>query len=261
MRWLPLLLSLAGLPTGALADASLNPRDAGRVLYASDDQIHGLATDGRNVYWVSTLDVMAMAIDGGAPRRVARRGDDIASGLVVDERSLYVLPSVGPLAIFPKWGGMRQSLPADGAWPCFAVDDRYLYWLSRDFQLLRVRKAGGAPTVLARFGDGVSGLASDGARVYFQEKDDFRAIPREGGEPVTVARGVPRISGSDYLAVEGDSLYWAAEDGIWRLPKRGGAPARVVATGGRLHGLAVDARRIYWIEQRGDRRVLLARDK
>lgn len=197
MRIFPLLLALTGLPTAALANAAhddtLAPRPE-EVLRTTEHAIDSLATDGRNLYWREAIGdeawVMALPKTGGKARRIARAGEE--EGLAVDDKSIY-LPRGGALVAIPKGGGMERRLAEGVRRPRFALDDRYLYWVDEGGarELTRVRKQGGAATVLARLPDGAGDLACDGQRVYWSLRGSLYAISREGGEALKVMRGLP----------------------------------------------------------------------
>jgi hypothetical protein len=115
-----------------------------------------------------------------------------------------------------------------------ALDERYVYWASRDV-LRRAPLAGGEPVTLAT-GNHLRGMMLDGEHVYFfqswQGSGSIDRVPKEGGESERLASALQPSA----LAIRGGDLFWSddavviTEGGIHRLALDG-TGTNVMATG------------------------------
>jgi hypothetical protein len=137
-----------------------------------------------------------------------------------------------------------------------AVDDSYVYF--SDYgddaghgSIRRVKKSGGAVTVLAA-GEFVPGnLVVDGTRVYWTSNDGqrahagaIRAVAKAGGQPVSLASG---LSSARALVADAYTLYFATDDAIVALSKSGGVPLPLSAARC-VNAAAQDSTTVYWTE-------------
>ncbi len=129
-----------------------------------------------------------------------------------------------------------------------------------------------APVVLADVGldSGITRLAADGARVYWQLEDgSVRWIDREGGEVTVAARlpGAEQCESPLPFSLTGEALVWgwighggdascapaSAVASIQRVPLDG-SPAETIATPPAVvDALVADATHVYWAERAQDR--------
>jgi hypothetical protein len=105
-----------------------------------------------------------------------------------------------------------------------ALDERYVYWASRDL-LRRAPLAGGSPVTLAT-GTSLRGMMLDGDHVYFFQSSlglgSIDRVPKEGGESERLASALQPSA----LAIRGGDLFWSDN--------------AVVVTEGAIHRLALD---------------------
>jgi hypothetical protein len=243
------------------------PLAGGTPTVLVDDVVSGVdlsVADGA-VVWSETVccahgqkgRVRKLDLDGGgvatlAPDVDAPGGLTAAGGWVywAEGGVIGLTEGTGRLAATPLMGGAVTTLAQGVAQPLpmMAADGAHLYFADR-FRIKSVPIAGGVSETLATGDFYVSGIASDGERVYWTEDPlaTVRSVSVTGGEVQALASG----SGpSAFIRVSGDYLYWTEGfDRILRVPKGGGAVETVAAQLPFLSDLAVDASGVYFSEQ------------
>lgn len=231
----------------------------------------GLATDDRQVFWVSGgSDTWAIRADGGVVRRPDGGVDGGADGEVPRGEQSIVMTLRLPEAISDGGDGLATLeagvptplLPAVEDGRQLAVDRGWLYATvgghpapdggPTGAALVRRPKTAGALTVLTRavrFPTALA-LATDDAgaatQVYVSDWDTGRVlkIPPTGGTPAVVATGQGQVP---FLVVAGGYVYWTAPDlgQVRRVPIPGGAVQTVASGLARPWGLAVEGTTLY----------------
>lgn len=246
------------------------PTEGGPVVTLADGQPNpwALVTDAASVYWYNIYHVAHL-------RRVPLRGGPIreypitvtalpgrSAVLGADSQNLY-FNDIWSLLGVPKAGGAQRVIH-DGHHAAFLVaDDDGLYWQgvlrappgtdpTTTLTLFAYPRGAAAPTLLARNARGP--IALDRTWVYFVTASArdmmIQRIPRNGGPRETIVGAIE--GGPSHLAVDDVALYWVegSRDGrrfiLHRTPKSGGADAILTQGDGRIGGLAVDARCVYW---------------
>jgi hypothetical protein len=137
-----------------------------------------------------------------------------------------------------------------------AVDDQYVYFVvygdAVDHgSIRRVKKSGGAVTVLANGESGPGNLVLDGASVYWTSNDyskssggAIRAVAKRGGRPVSLASG---LTSARALVADSYALYFADDAHIEALSKSGGVPLPL-APATCTQAMAQDSTTLYWTE-------------
>jgi hypothetical protein len=243
------------------------PLAGGAPTVLVDDVISGVdlsATDGA-VVWSETVccahgqkgRVRKLDLDGGGVATLAQ-DVDAPGGLTAAGGWVYwaeggvigLTEGAGRLAATPLTGDAVTSLAQGVAQPLpmMAADGAHLYFADR-FRIKSVSIASGVPETLATGDFYISGITSDGERVYWTEDPlaTVRSVSVTGGEAQTLATG----SGpSGLIRVSGDYVYWTEGfDRILRVPKGGGTVETVAAQLPFLSDLAVDASGVYFSEQ------------
>jgi hypothetical protein len=248
-----------------------------------------VALDGTNVYWTST-DFSTPIPDGGAPSdilstpraggstTVLLSGQDMITGLAVDETSLYwgSQGSDGEAVMMrmPLAGGAPETLATASTvssvcnWGCIAVDSTSVYWAPAG-SIMRVPLSCGMPISLAPTGT-VNALAVAATGVYWEQTNSpidagtcsVQSVPLGGGHVTTIASY--DTFPIQPIAVDATNVYWAYLDcnatcgsapactcaDIVSAPLAGGPPSTLVTgLAERPFALAVDATSVYWVGQ------------
>ena len=234
---------------------------------AGHDLIRGIEVDASDVYWcevtVQGLKIQAAPKDGTGPVRTLGDWYDFGAGrsLVVDATHVYWLGKGGVLRRLPKQGGAITSLPLPPGretrvGPIEDWQDAILVGGHDCRFVVRVPKDGGParawPIVDNVFG-GVTGFATDGARVYCASGSSIYRLDTSTGD-VQLLNSNQSMAGP--LALDGDKLFF-----INNRPETGaGENLAVLATGateamdlgpvfGHVGRLNLDRTRrtIYWV--------------
>lgn len=178
--------------------------------------------------------IFKMPLAGGAPTDLAKGIEPRVIG--IDGDTLW-------------FDGMK--MPKDGSKPpspsgvkspmTIAFDAEYVYFTQgkggsgeptkadgKNGRVLRMKKSGGAPTVLAKdLPDEPGGLALDGTHVYvsavawsspaFEKAGVIARVPKEGGSLEVLAKDQPSVRGA-----------WLGGDHVYVLSGRGGRPCNVL---------------------------------
>ena len=265
----PSAMAASGSQIYLVDEAALRsvPLAGGAPAVVVDDVISGVdlsVTDGA-VVWSETVccahgqrgRVRKLDLEGGAVTTLAQ-DVDAPGGLTAGGGWVYwaeggvigLAEGTGRLAATPLTGGAVTTLAQGVAQPLpmMAADGSRLYFADR-FRIKSVSIAGGVPETLATGDFYVSGIASDGERVYWTEDPlaTVRSVGVTGGEVQTLATG-SGVSG--LIRVSGGYVYWTEGfDRILRLPKGGGTVETVAAQLPFLSDLAVDASGVFFSEQ------------
>jgi hypothetical protein len=264
----PRALTVSGSQIYLVDDTALRsvPLAGGAPTVVVDDVISGVdlsVTDGA-VVWSETVccahgqkgRVRKLDLDGGGVTTLAQ-DVDAPGGLTAAGGWVYwaeggvigLTEGTGRLAATPLTGGAVTTLAqgVDQPLPMIVADATRVYFADR-FRIKSVSIAGGVPETLATGDFYVSGIASDGERVYWTEEPlaTVRSVGVTGGEVQTLATG----SGpSGLIRVSGGYVYWTESfDRILRGPKGGGTVETVAAQLPFLSDLAVDSSGAYFSE-------------
>lgn len=227
MRKIVMGVAAGAIGLGALFAArgkdTAKPADKGwaRAARVAENLDHplGVAVDGEFVYFVT-------------------------GGFVKAENAVRRVPATGgPVQLLAKFDWLVAGP--------LAVDADSVYLTSEvDGLVVRVPKAGGSPTVLARV-PGPTQVALDGTHVYFStfakqpEGGTVQRVPKAGGAPEVLARG---FAGIGALALDESDLYFRSNQGMIKLPKGGGQPTVLLARteSQNISGACVDATHVYF---------------
>ncbi len=197
---------------------------------------------------------------GGGGPWVADSDQPIA--LALDADTVYWVdyagcdPGAGKVKKAPKSGGAPTVLATGQGCPmAIAVDGANVYWIAvGDGAVRAVPKAGGAVATLAggeTFFDSGVFLALDADALYYGAQHDLRRLPKSNGAPTTLSSVGGNVTG---VAVDGGRVFFAdfqdqPNGGVFSVPTGGGAPT-VIATGECLpFQVALDAARVYWVNE------------
>jgi sugar lactone lactonase YvrE len=226
-----------------------------------------LASDSQDVYWTGGIwdRVKKMPAAGGTPVTLWNGSAQAASrAIALDATHVYwatldLTTAKYSLSRVPIAGGSREAVVSDQ--PIvdhIAVDSTGVYWTgvsSEGGSVVKTPLAGGASTTLATH-RGVTGIAIDGANVYFTtvdltdtKKGAIMKVAKAGGAPVQLATGESATDGA--IAVDATSIYWAAvvdgaHDFIRKVPISGGAVTTLATDVHWPVALAVDGAAVYF---------------
>ncbi|MBI4955824.1 MAG: hypothetical protein HY908_27645 [Myxococcales bacterium] len=141
-------------------------------------------------------DIVRLDTTGGPVEPVVS-SEGCIGAIALDAEWLYYAAegAAGAILRVPKEGGVAEVLvPAEvgasgytGAAPGLAVDAEHVVWMSSDTgRVLAVPKAGGEVRVLATGVALGQDVVTDGARVYWSEKNAVRVVGIDGGPVVTL---------------------------------------------------------------------------
>jgi hypothetical protein len=198
-----------------------------------------VAVDATSVYWenlgAGQGNLMKAALDGGPPATlVTSTGDITFQNIALDATSVYWTSTGGALSKVPIEGGAVTALVAagdPGNQATFAVGGGSIYWYSTGpiipdpGGLMKMPVSGGPATMLASSLNFPTGIAVDGANVYFMDLDcdgsgvnctwAVKKVSVDGGAPSTVVSGWQDVTYASpvALAVDATTVYWENADG------------------------------------------------
>ncbi len=220
------------------------------VLVSEPGELHGVAADGTNVYWVNRSygEIKQRAISGGQPIVLATGlsgGDDVA----VDASRVYWSDdtSDGNISSEPIGGGTIVSIGAHLYYPSgLWLVPPYLYWSAHAGG--NISRYGDAGTeVLTNDADYLAGLAvADG--VYWS--DQSLSVVKELTSQGTVKTVAINQNGPTDIATDGTTLYWTQKLGnaVMTMPIQGTSPTALVTGLSNPIGIWVYADCVFWTE-------------
>jgi len=220
-----------------------------------------------NLYWLQALccahadtgSIHTIPTTGGTPVTL-KAGLSSPGNMAGDASSLFWIEG-GPIGGIEHFGSLsRMALDGSGATTLvesagggpFDVDDTYVYF-GDGFTLKRVPVGGGPVTRMAIGYSYITGVATDGAYVYWVEDAGYSIVRRipVGGGPVTTLGSGPGPAGQ--IRIDATQVYWlGALRTISRVPKAGGA-ATVVVDSVTITDFVVDKVNLYYAEWDGGR--------
>lgn len=251
--------------------------DANRFGWSKGDP-GNVAVDAMNVYWARGYQVLGMPRAGGSVVVIADE-QSLPHGLASDGKFVYWLNTDGSVMKAPIAGGAWTELATGPVMPLFGTSDRGLaldadnvYWVNcgsgkSDGQVLKVSKNGGKVTVLADGEFHPVAIAVDADNVYYTTlgwgfQDNPLAVgrvlkvPVMGGTPTVIASGQ---SSPNALAVDSSGVYWSNYFGnsMMKAPLNGGAPVTLATVQGTPKDFALDSAYLYWLQDTtNDERVM-----
>ena len=230
-----------------------------------------------HLYWAqqtrassAEVEIVGWKKDAAAPAVLGRESELSDSRLVADATHLYYRLRDGTVKRIARSGGApevvvagsrvvpsRSQIPEAAlnfsqAFHTVALDGDHVYWIAQGKgAVVRAKKSGGAPQVLADGLDTPVALAVDAGEVYFLTagterfvkewgsivRDEYhhdgrlRRVPATGGASVTMAK-LPYLP-SD-LAITDQSIYVSLGPGdgeLFRLPRAGGEARQLFPLG------------------------------
>ena len=221
-----------------------------------------IVIDATTIYWTDFADGKVLmaplsGIPGGGPGTVVAANEPTADAIAIDEHNLYwtvdgairqkaLAGATPPQTISPAM--IPEGVISDGTYVYF-TDDRNASPTAG--AVYRVPVGGAAtPTLLAAGLNRPDPIVLSGSLAYVGTMDALFAIPiteTDGGVVVKLAEGAT-ISG---LAIAGPTAYWT-EQGAGNIDvgtiAPGGTPERLLGGLVAPHGLAVDARNVYFAD-------------
>lgn len=198
------------------------------TIASSQHEIRGLAIDDAWVYWTAAdpevpveAEVLRAPLSGG-PSEVLVRHQLFPTGVAVDATSIYWAVPLrqeapqegGAILAAPKEGGEQRRLattPQDAEIEALAVDASSVYWTASG-ALMRVAKAGGAPSTLATGQPRIGSIAIAGTSVYWTNEElehgEVMVLDGDAKRPTRLAREQFLPTG---LAAAGTRVFWAEE--------------------------------------------------
>jgi hypothetical protein len=246
------------------------PTEGGPVVTLADGQPNpwALVTDAASVYWFNIYQVAhlrSVPLRGGPVREYPITVDALpyrTAVLGADSQNLY-FNNLWSLLSVPKVGGAQRRIHEGLYVSSVAADDDGVYWQgvlrappgadpATTLTLFAYPRGAAAPTVLASNARGP--IALDRSWVYFVGASAgstvLQRIPRNGGPRQTLVGALS--GGVSHIAVYDGALYWvegsldARRYALHRVPRDGGVDVVFTQGEGRIAGLAVDGRCVYW---------------
>ena len=233
-----------------------------------------LTIDATNLYWASLDGKIRQVPKAGAatPTDITSftlAGFERPTGIAVSGSTLYVaisspLSATGYISQVTLPGGAQSPLaPTQEDTRQVVTDGSEVFWaaisdfLSTRPAIRKVSVAGGTVADLYLQGAYMfttrSGIAIDGASVYWADLHSVLKAPKVGGAPTTIINRGSTIC-CQWVAVNGGSVYWTDNGGtsIATRPADGSSTPLLLATGQtNITGLAVDGTHVYWLDDQG----------
>ena len=183
------------------------------------------ASDGTHVYFANKWTIKKVPIEGGPVEQLAVGGFYVED-MVTDGLFVYWIQGPGSAILKVSVDGGPVSVVADGGsgppGP-LALDSTYVYWIDHWDTIRRAPKGGGAVVTLATGLPFLSGITVDGANIFFSEQDtgSIQKMPVDGGDIVTLMTTDP--FSWIMLAFDQQYIFTIDQGQVWRVPKAGGA--------------------------------------
>jgi hypothetical protein len=220
------------------------------------DSGRGIAIDGGNLYWHTSL----------AVRRAPAGGGDIAVDEVAQTVGYLRRCAVAGGTVYCSAGSCANDVESCVAWWPFGnpagavfthnqpwadrvvVDEQYVYWTNNTSpgEVRRVRRdAQGLIQDLATDLDQPGPLAVAAGAVYWVDATwSLRRLAPDATVPTSLAGGLPGVSD---LAVDASGAYLASSYDVSMVPPGGGDPQQLAAVRSSW-SLALDDDAVYWVD-------------
>jgi hypothetical protein len=216
-------------PTAYWVNATTIVREAeaggsASVMATDINNLLGIAVDSTNVYWTTAGEgsdgAVSMAPLGGGSAVALASGLHEPGPIVARAGALFWIDRADKVIYELAAGSSTvQAIAPDQSTPiAIAVDDNRVYWSNSDGSIASVPIGGGPAATLATGGMSPSGLASDGASVYWADgvAGTISSVPVTGGH-VSVLASAQLSPG--FVVVDETSVYWAADSTIAKIAK------------------------------------------
>jgi hypothetical protein len=178
-----------------------------------------LVSDGVALYWTGPAGIRTATLAGGPASTLAAA--TCPEGIATDGINVFFTDrceTADAVRVVPAAGGTPTSLAADtnGA-GAIALDDANVYWLnSKGGRLMKVAKAGGAPTAIDSGFVYPTALAVDASGVYVADlptsgRGLLVRTPLDGGQRDVL---LDAIGGIRAIVLDGGSVFWVDDGGI-----------------------------------------------
>jgi hypothetical protein len=189
------------------------PTELARV----DGDLTGVALDEHDVYFSTWSAVMRVSKQGGTPTKLAAA--QWAFAVVADAQAVYFADyRAGTIGRIAKTDGTVSQVADQQPGPSsLAATETDLYWITYDRRLMRVSKAGGAPSIVL---DGVGaydtcthGIGVDASALYVTACCDVGTyagqiirVPRGNGASMVLTKDIDKPCNP---VTDASSVYWS----------------------------------------------------
>ncbi|RKH35551.1 hypothetical protein D7Y13_13700 [Corallococcus praedator] len=214
--------------------------------------ISGSATDGRFGYWVERRAagvVMKASLDSGGESVLAfNRPDPIA--VATDGVSVFWTEASGAILKVSVNGGAVSTLATGLTGLGGIATDGTSLFITQGGSILSLPVAGGATTALATGRVGLTGrLTVDGANLFWQEGNDVQRMPKGGGA-VSLFTTRPGITGLASDGVRLWVAEDLNPGNVLAFPLAGGAPVATFAAAFNINSISAGGGHVVWTENR-----------
>lgn len=189
-----------GSQGGALRRQIKDDREVVDLLVPSDEAPDVIALDATHIYWSSTDQAFTGECEGGAGER----------------DKLWKLPK---RAQFPAAGG-EPLWGACGAVEAIALSADIVYSARPNARRITwIPKAGGTRKNLTEEGGAPSGVATDGALVYWTDRSESTLSVDNTSDDAPVEQLLTGLAEPGLLVLDAANLYWLTQTSVVRYPR------------------------------------------
>lgn len=257
------------LTCGAVACPVLPGQPRVVVTSPYDKQIMALAVTADTIFWgtypnQTQGEIRSMPLAGGPSTLLAQ--NVIVTELYLDGATLYYVSSdrSGSTSLFavPATGGTARTLATGSEIRSITSDASGVYFGQKtatgatNSRIMRVDRAGSAPTLVMEITGTLWGFALDQTDIYWAVYANGGALYRRalaGGNTTTLRVSSspithPIVDGDEIDFVEGINTPDTCQSAVWSVAKAGGTPSLVSpgTSGTDVWGPVRDSTRLYW---------------